>query len=254
MELFQKHSGQGDNILGSKNVENIGDDKIVTNHFHISLKGWIVITVCLTAFLIAILVGSSDDSYPESDVIPSSEKAFIDSGVETGSYKYYFEKGAHLVDNEKNYTMAIQYFSKAIDMDPSRPEAYYGRGTAYNLSGQTQKSIQDLSEAVELGGEYAYGNLAWVYFDQSDYYSSYQYFLLDIETPKQANSDLAHSYCGAAICLYLLNYVDEAKITYLSAIELDPRYDGNFGALDSDYLINARQMKAIKSLYAELFY
>ncbi len=253
MELFQKHSGQGDNILGSKNVENIGDDKIVTNHFHISLKGWIVITVCLTAFLIAILAGSSNDSYPESDVILSAENAFIDSEVETGSYEYYLEKGAHLVNNEKNYTMAIQYFSKAIGMDPNRPEAYYGRGTAYNLTGQTQKSIQDLSEAAELGGADAYGNLAWAYFDQGDYYSSYQYFLLDLETPKLSNSDIAHSYCGAAICLYLLNYVDEAKTMYLNAIGLDPRYDGNFGALDSDYLINARQMKAIKSLHAEFF-
>ncbi len=56
----------------------------------------------------------------------------------------------------KNYDSAISAYTEAISRDPDMPEAYYNRGVAYILAGETQKGLADLSKAGELGLYQAY--------------------------------------------------------------------------------------------------
>ena len=55
-----------------------------------------------------------------------------------------------------DYTAAISSFSRALKLDSHFPSAYYGRGVAYILGGQTEQGLSDLSQAGELGLYSAY--------------------------------------------------------------------------------------------------
>ena len=55
-----------------------------------------------------------------------------------------------------NYAAAQKSFSRAIELDPHFPSAYYGRGVACILGGQTEQGLSDLSQAGEFGLYTAY--------------------------------------------------------------------------------------------------
>ena len=55
-----------------------------------------------------------------------------------------------------DYPAAIESFSLAIKMDAQMPSAYYSRGVAHILAGQTEDGLSDLSQAGELGIYSAY--------------------------------------------------------------------------------------------------
>jgi tetratricopeptide (TPR) repeat protein len=53
--------------------------------------------------------------------------------------------------NMSDYKGAIEDFDKAIQLNTKSEEAYYNRGIAKILSGQTASGCSDLSKAGELG-------------------------------------------------------------------------------------------------------
>ena len=55
-----------------------------------------------------------------------------------------------------DYLAAQKAFSRALQLDPHFPSAYYGRGVAYILGGQTEEGLSDLSQAGEYGLYSAY--------------------------------------------------------------------------------------------------
>ncbi len=77
--------------------------------------------------------------------------------------------------NEGNYQEAIIAFEAAIEIDPKRPEAYLGRGSAYVGAGETAENLAaaqaDYEKALELDdtNAEAYLGLADVYIRQGEY-------------------------------------------------------------------------------------
>ena len=67
----------------------------------------------------------------------------------------YFNK-ARLSFELKDYTAAIDNYSKAISNDPSFAEAYFNRGLIYVFLGDNDNGVSDLSKAGELGVVEAY--------------------------------------------------------------------------------------------------
>lgn len=73
--------------------------------------------------------------------------------------------------NERNYDKAIEYFTKAIELDPNNTRLYRNRGLAYygrsaqNRIDPNDEAIADFSKAVELDPEYvdAYYNRGLAY-------------------------------------------------------------------------------------------
>ena len=55
-----------------------------------------------------------------------------------------------------DYLAAQKSFTRAIELDPHFPSAYYGRGVAYILGGQVEEGLKDLSQAGEYGIYSAY--------------------------------------------------------------------------------------------------
>ena len=72
---------------------------------------------------------------------------------------YWFDKGA-LVSTYGNNKAAVQYFQKAIALDPNFSRAYFSQGVSYGQLGQYQKAITQINRALKMepqNGMYYYG-------------------------------------------------------------------------------------------------
>ena len=58
-------------------------------------------------------------------------------------------EGSNLVNNDK-YSQAIAIFSKAVELDPSWAEAWNKRATVLYLSGEFEKSQNDIDKVLKL--------------------------------------------------------------------------------------------------------
>jgi tetratricopeptide (TPR) repeat protein len=72
---------------------------------------------------------------------------------------YWFNKGA-LVSTYGNNKVAVQYFQKAIALDPNFSGAYFSQGVSYGQLGQYPKAIAQINMALKMEpqkGMYYYG-------------------------------------------------------------------------------------------------
>ncbi|MBS1991046.1 MAG: tetratricopeptide repeat protein [Cyanobacteria bacterium SZAS LIN-3] len=73
-----------------------------------------------------------------------------------------FKQGLAMLKADKN-AEAIEFYTKAIAIDPDYAEAYTCRGIACNALGQYERAVTDLSRAIELDNKEAYLNRAFAY-------------------------------------------------------------------------------------------
>jgi tetratricopeptide (TPR) repeat protein len=72
---------------------------------------------------------------------------------------FWFNKGA-LLSTYGNHKAAVQYFQKAISMDPNFSKAYFSQGISYGQLDQYPKAIAQINMALKLepqNGMYYYG-------------------------------------------------------------------------------------------------
>ena len=67
---------------------------------------------------------------------------------------------ANILCAQKEFNEAIKYYTQAIAMDEDFAESYFNRGLTYIYIGETQKGLEDLSKAGELGIYQAYNLLS----------------------------------------------------------------------------------------------
>ena len=70
----------------------------------------------------------------------------------------WYERGSKAYDN-KQYRLAINYYSKAIELNPNYSAAYNDRGNAKDALGDKQGAIADYQQAARLGDE---GSQKWL--------------------------------------------------------------------------------------------
>ncbi|MCQ2310241.1 MAG: tetratricopeptide repeat protein [Paludibacteraceae bacterium] len=70
------------------------------------------------------------------------------------SFAYYNK--ANMLCQQKDFQAAITHYSRAIEIDHDFAEAYFNRGLTYIYTDNTDKGIEDLSRAGELGIYQAY--------------------------------------------------------------------------------------------------
>ena len=199
-------------------------------------KAWII-GACIIGVIVLLFVFIGGEKQQQQTATTEEKTA-----------QEYAEIGANLVDNNKDYDGAIENFNKAIELDSTLATAYFGRGTTYNIKGMQTRAIEDLQKSIELDFTSAYGNLGWTYFDIGDYAAALENFDADCHYRPNALSE-----AGAAMSYFVSNNTDSAKARYDKAIEMDPRYNGNFGALTSDVIFNERQLRTLNSLYSTLY-
>jgi len=83
----------------------------------------------------------------------------------TTSAKSYFDKAMEYFDAE-NWSMAIEQFNKAIQIDPDDPSYLGWRGYVYIELHQYQNAITDYTQAIQLDPDEGlyYNNRGYVYW------------------------------------------------------------------------------------------
>lgn len=92
----------------------------------------------------------------------------VNAGATTSqTAKYWFDKGMAT----DNHTLEVEYFTKAIDLDPTYSKAHFNRGVAKRALGRNEDAIADYDRAIELEPNYApaYNNRALVKYQLGRY-------------------------------------------------------------------------------------
>ncbi len=118
--------------------------------------------------------------------------------------------------------IAIEKYSKAINLSPSNIRAYHSRAKAYVKIRKRRRAIEDYSKiiALEPGSIYAYHERGRAYRDKKMYENAIEDYTKEIElSPKNARAYNSRGYCLSAKKEYKKAIEDFSK-----AIELDPGY------------------------------
>ena len=57
--------------------------------------------------------------------------------------------------SQKEYDLAIENYTKVIELNPDYADAYYNRGVIYRDKGEVDRAIADRNRAIELNPDYA---------------------------------------------------------------------------------------------------
>jgi tetratricopeptide (TPR) repeat protein len=88
----------------------------------------------------------------------------------------YFNQGA-FYSNQMNYSQAIVYYKKALEINPNHYWANNNVGYTYYLTEEYSRAIPYLQKAIEIEPDnpYAYSNMGGVYFVLKEYYKAIDY-------------------------------------------------------------------------------
>lgn len=134
----------------------------------------------------------------------------------------------------RNYEAAIKLSDEAIELNPNSARAYGGRGGAYGVLNQPQKTIADCTKAIELDQNYAmaYNNRGTAYGKLGDY----QQALMDFNKAIELDPTLALAYNNRGSTLLFLGNGAQAFADLNKAIELNPKLDLAYANLGMYYL------------------
>ena len=110
-------------------------------------------------FAVMLVFGFAGALMAQEKATPKSQAAKQPSKPEKKDASYWFNKGA-LVSTYGNNQAAVQYFQKAIALNPNFSGAYFSQGVSYGQLGQYQKAIAQINRALKMepqNGMYYYG-------------------------------------------------------------------------------------------------
>ena len=122
---------------------------------------------------------------------------------------------------EKNYTKAIEACGAAIKSEPSDPEPYSNRGSAYLIHGEFDLALTDFNMAIRLNPADSRH-----YYNRALVYDAKSLHLLAVEDYSEAikhNPRFAAAYYNRAGALSALGEKDKAVADFNKAAEIEPR-------------------------------
>jgi tetratricopeptide (TPR) repeat protein len=123
-------------------------------------------------------------------------------------------KQGHAHFQREEYDIAIQYFSKAIELKPNLSNPYFNRGSCYGEKGNLELAIQDYTKAIELSPNdlKSYYSRGHCYSKKGDYTLAFE----DYKRVRNIKSDLGDAYILVLPLLIRLNRLPEANAWYES--------------------------------------
>jgi tetratricopeptide (TPR) repeat protein len=144
----------------------------------------------------------------------------------------YFTKGYNARKNGFN-ELAIEYYQKAIDLNPNYAMAYNNMGNAYYGQENYKEAIRCYQKAIDLNPNYAtaYNNMGNAYDDLKNYKEAIRCYQKAIDL----NPNYASAYYNMGIAYKNLENYKEAIRCYQKAIELYPNHASAYNNMGSSY-------------------
>ncbi len=127
----------------------------------------------------------------------------------------------------EDFPKAIDFFQKAISVDPDFSEAHNNLGFAYEKSRKFNEAIDSykkaLSNLLYMTPEKAYNSLGRVYYRLGKYDEAIDAY----KNSLKRMPELYISYYGLALCYSEKGRYGDASLAITKAIEMDPLYKGS---------------------------
>ena len=123
--------------------------------------------------------------------------------------------------SKKKLENALEYFSKAIGLDPEYEKAYHNRGIVYYELERFEEAIADYNRVIELDPGYvlAYKNRGLVYLRLNQFEKA----IAEFDKAIELDPGLALAYDSRGDLYFRLKEFDRAIEDYSKAIKLDPK-------------------------------
>jgi len=125
------------------------------------------------------------------------------NGIRRESALHLFKGSIHNYKGQRN--LAVEEFTKAIEIDPKYAVSYYSRGTIYNKIGEYDKAISNFTKVIKLSPKYD------------------------------------GAYSNRAISYHKKGLVDRAIRDYSKAIKMDPKDAQSYSSRGVAYFVNLRK-------------
>ena len=164
------------------------------------MKSTSVITTLFSGFLAALLVfGLPNSLIAQQKVTTKSRTAKRPAAPLKQDANYWFNKVA-LVSTYGNNKAAVQYFHKAIVLDPNFSRAYFSQGVSYGQLGQFEKAIAQINMALQKEPH-----------NSMYYYGRGRVYLLWGDKAKAMDDFKKAAELGDEDALQYLEYIEEEK-------------------------------------------
>ncbi|NER36118.1 MAG: serine protease [Oscillatoria sp. SIO1A7] len=142
-----------------------------------------------------------------------------------------------------NYERAIEYFNKAISLNPNYADAYNDRGRAYRRRGSHERAIENFERAISLNPNHAeaYNNRGFAYSDLR----SYERAIADFNQAISIKPDYALAYNNRGRAYRLQENYERAIADFNQAIRLNPDYALAYNNRGLAYRSQGRYERAI---------
>jgi len=190
---------------------------------------------------------------------------------------YYFTEG-YKYFLQDDYSKAIEYYQKVIQIKPNNPDVYSNLGVSYSALGQYQQAIEYYQKAIQINSNYvnAYNNLSVVYctlgqFQQAIEYGQkalhldpdyalaynnlgnaynelgqYQQAIEYIKKAIELDPNLADAYYNLAISYNSLGQFQQAIEYYQKTIQINPNHTLVYNNLSITYFALGQSQQAIE--------
>jgi|GEM_PF-2476761 len=187
----------------------------------------------------------------------NAKKAEEDNGL---AVIIYFYRGLKASENKHN-ELAIEAYSKVLDLDSKYKDAYINRGYANFSLKEYEKALADYNKALKLDPKNAvvYNNRGLVYNGLKEYEKA----LADFDKALELDQKYTLAYMNRGFAYSSLKEYKKAITDYNNALELDPNNADAYNYRGNNYLGLKEQEKAItdynkalelNSKYAKAYY
>jgi tetratricopeptide (TPR) repeat protein len=137
-----------------------------------------------------------------------------------------YNNRGNIYDDQKQYDLAIADYNRAIELRPDYVEAYNNRGNAYTGKGDHERAIADYNKAVELNPDYenAYYNRGIAHKEKGDFDRA----IADNTKAIGLDPTDAYAYNNRGWAFYLKRNFDLAIPDFDKSIELDPKNENAY--------------------------
>jgi tetratricopeptide (TPR) repeat protein len=132
----------------------------------------------------------------------------------------WLEKGL-----KANFNLKIEYFTKAIELNPQYVEAYIIRGFTYWRLAEVDKAIQDCNRGIELNPQYAYGY--FVRGTVNEWQGKHDTAIQDYNRAIELNPQYVEAYSARGWAYGAVGKFDMVVRDYTIAIKLKPQNPRN---------------------------